>query len=213
MNKHEAEKLFELNFNLLFDKSDLPERARSPIDMKNRKTDREAWEYLEEVREDIVGVVNDGINIMIASSETGNGKTTWALRLGARFLAEMAIGSGAKTRVKYTTVPKLFSRLGSSISVKDEGLKDYLKELREVDLLILDDFGAGSLNKQTYNVLYEIIDERVSFKRSIIYTTNYNEDELQELLGKRLYSRTVNLSDWVEFTASDARGREVGDLR
>lgn len=208
----EAELLWKKNFNYMFDHSGLPEVARSPIHLVWRSEDDEAWEYLESWREAMEEFVDEHKSLVISSTETGNGKTSWAMKLANRYIAEKAIGSGSKIRVKFVNIPKLFSRLGASISVKDEGLRTHLKEIREADLVVFDDLGAGSLNKQTYNVLYEIIDERNARSLSNIYTTNYSDELLFENIGKRLYSRIVAMSDWIEFTASDVRGMEPEEI-
>ena len=57
--------------------------------------------------------------------------------------------------------------------------------------------------------LLNIIDYRISYNKSNIYTSNLTPDELSEKLGDRLHSRIIKLSDVVEFVGQDKRGLVV----
>ena len=53
--------------------------------------------------------------------------------------------------------------------------------------------------------LLSIIDDRINNKKSNIYTSNLNKDELHKLLGDRVYSRVYNYSECIEFLGKDKR--------
>ena len=100
-----------------------------------------------------------------------------------------------KTRRKYTaifiSVPKLLRKIRSTYNRNSEvSEEDILEVLENVDLLVLDDIGAERQNDWSEERLFDIIDSRQGMHT--IYTSNYNANDLFEILGERNFSRIVN---------------------
>jgi DNA replication protein DnaC len=53
-------------------------------------------------------------------------------------------------------------------------------KLKKVGLLCINDFGKGHLNSVVAPVLFEIIDERIEYRRPMVITTRYTTDLLIE---------------------------------
>lgn len=212
MNNTEAKFLWKKHLAWQMEKSDFPKFARKPIKMVERKQDSASYEYLDELRNNIVEFVQDENNLVLMSEQVGNGKTTWALRIASRYIAETCAMSGSRIRAKFVSVPELFSRMMTSISNKDLELASYIKELKRADIVIFDDIGAGALNKKTYEELYTLINYRITNGKTCIYTTNLLDERLEEELGKRLASRILNMSIVIELIADDVRGLSEGDI-
>lgn len=104
------------------------------------------------------GYIDRKENILI-TGPTGVGKSFIASALG-----HQACGKGYKTL--YYNTQKLFTKLAMS---KADGT--YVKELSKIekkDLIILDDFGLQTLNKDRRMELLEIIEDRHGRKSTII---------------------------------------------
>lgn len=100
-----------------------------------------------------------------------------------------------ETKRRYTaifiSVPKLLRKIRSTYNRNSEiSEADIFEILEEVDLLVLDDIGAERQNDWTEERLFDIIDSRQG--KHTIYTSNYNERDLFDLLGERNFSRIVN---------------------
>jgi DNA replication protein DnaC len=122
----------------------------------------------------------------------GNGKS----HLAAAVVRE-ALGRGY-TAV-FERVPRLLSRIratyrdGSPVS---EG--EIMRALTRADLLVLDDAGAEKWTEWTEPTLYTIIDERYSYCKPLIITTNSTLDELEEKIGDRAMDRVLEMCEIVE---------------
>jgi len=69
-----------------------------------------------------------------------------------------------------------------------------IKRYKEVELLIVDDFGIDKTTDWSYVMLYSILVARYEWERQIIFTSNYSLNELAEKLQDiRLTNR---ISDW-----------------
>lgn len=212
MDENLATSIWKRKFNSILLESGLPSRFHRPQTLILRQADRESWEYLEEVREDVVENVQNGSNIVLISSNVGNGKTSWAARLLQRYLAETALDGNLTCKGKFINCATLLSSLADFNYINTAEFSDEFKILKTCELLVLDEIGAGRLNKVSYPYFYEIINYRIDNQLSIISTTNYKEEELVEFLGERLYSRLFDLATVVEFVASNVRGYEPDEI-
>jgi DNA replication protein DnaC len=172
---------------------------RSPEDVKN-------FEFLTEIKKDMLNFVANGENLYIYSSKFGNGKTTWAIKLMQNYFNLVWLGNGLKQRGLFIHVPSFLTKFKEIINKKDEEFEDMKKQLLEVDLVIWDDIAAGKLSDYDHTNLLTYIDQRKLNGKSNIYTGNLNEQELVEALGNRLKSRVWNDSTIVELFGSDRRG-------
>ncbi len=69
-------------------------------------------------------------------------------------------------------------------------------KIRDVDLLIVDDFGAQSNTEHNLSLLFDVIDKRYKAKKPLVITSNLTANELKSPNNtqlKRIYSRVVEM--------------------
>ncbi len=80
-----------------------------------------------------------------------------------------------------------------------------LSSYKECDLLIIDDLGAEFKNSFSESVLYNIINDRLNEKKPMIISTNYDEDEIEEVYNERFFSRVMYEFAKIPFAGVDIR--------
>lgn len=113
-----------------------------------------------------------GQNVILAGNP-GTGKTHISIGLGIKACLE-----GYK--VLFITVPRLITQLKESRSVKK--LRYYENRFEKYDLVICDEFGYISFDKEGAELLFTHLSLRAG-RRSTIITTNLSFDRWQELFG------------------------------
>lgn len=116
--------------------------------------------------------IKDGQNVIL-SGNCGTGKTHIAIALGIKACLE-----GYK--VLFTTVPLFITQLKELKSTKS--LRGYQYKLSKYDLVILDEFGYISADKEGAELLFTHISLRTGQKSTII-TTNLSFDRWGEIFG------------------------------
>lgn len=172
----------------------------SPIDVENFK-------FLAEIKKDIINFIKNGENLYIFSSNFGNGKTTWSIKIMQSYFNQIWAGNGFTQRGLFIHVPSFLTKFKEVMNKKDEEFEDLKKQLLEVDLVIWDDIAASKLSDYDHTNLLTYIDQRKLNGKSNIYTGNLNEQELIDALGNRLKSRVWNDSTVVELLGKDRRDR------
>ena len=208
-----ADRIWQKKLNNLFELSGLPKKYFEPQHLVKREVDAECWDWLEDVRNNIVEEVQRGLNIVITSTIVGNGKTSWAVRLLQRYLAETALDGRMVEKGMFVVSAQLLTEFGDYNYFQT--MKEFLErfeKLKTCDLLVIDEIGGGSLTKASYPYLYDLVNYRVDNNLSTIYTTNYTDEEVINLLGQRLYSRIYDTSVVIEFEASNVRGLEADEI-
>lgn len=187
--------------------SGVPKKYYEPQELIPRRADSSAWTWLQNYREQVVENVSSGNNIVISSPIVGNGKTSWAIRLLQRYLAETALDGRLSVKGIFTVSASMLEIFGDfgyfSTSVE---FFEYLNRLKNCDLLVIDELGAGRITQVSYNHFYDLVNYRVDNELATIYTTNYSDAQIKETLGERLYSRIFDTATVVEFGASNVRG-------
>ena len=75
----------------------------------------------------------------------------------------------------------------------------------DCDLLIIDDLGTEVINQFTTTVLYNVINTRISRKKSTIINTNFSQDELRAKYADRITSRIFGEYRVIPFVGRDVR--------
>lgn len=136
-------------------RDDLPEGARDKLPLLER------LEFIE-----------TGQNVVLAGNP-GTGKTHIAVGLGIK-----ACLAGYK--VLFTTVHRLLTQLRESHS--ERTLRQMEIRFEKYDLVVCDEFGYISFDKQGSELLFNHLSLR-SGRKSTIITTNLNFDRWQEIFG------------------------------
>lgn len=185
----------------LMENCGLPRKKQSPIQLDGSR-DPKAFKLLADIKDDIFNFVSNGESLYIFSEYTGNGKTSWSIKLLLKYFDCIWAGNGFRVRGYFQHVPTLFNTL-KDFSKSHEALKNTLET---ADIVVWDDIASTKLSDYDIQQLLIIIDSRVSEGLSNIYTGNITSHEaLTKAVGDRLASRIWNLSTLVEFKGKDRR--------
>jgi DNA replication protein DnaC len=132
---------------------------------------------------------------------SGTGKTTLAM-----LISRTALEGGHSVAIY--SLPKLLSRIRQTYDAEPGGQSymAFFERLATVDLLHVDDLGTEKQTEWVLEQLYALINERYERQRSLVITTNTDEDKLEEQLGTRIFSRLVAMcGDPVNLFGEDRR--------
>ena len=187
----------------LMEHSGLSKKRQKPIALKATQ-DKSAFKTLNDIRLDIVNFVENGESLYIYSEYTGNGKTSWAIKLLLRYFDQIWAGNGFRQRGYFISVPAFLNQIKN---FSDEKARQrLLKTLSTSDLVVWDDIASTKLSDYDIQQLLLIIDQRIADELANIYTGNLtSHDALANALGDRLASRIWNTSTLIEFKGKDRR--------
>jgi len=117
--------------------------------------------------------------------DVGTGKSHLAQSLGM-----MACQDGYRTY--YTTCSDLINDLKDG--VYDNTLKKRIKKYINPDLLLIDEMGHDRLELEVVkeaHLLFKVIDLRYNDNKSLIFTTNINEEDWAEFLGDPISTSAI----------------------
>jgi DNA replication protein DnaC len=83
--------------------------------------------------------------------------------------------------------------------------EQYLDEIYNCDLLIIDDLGTELSTQFSNLVLYTILNKRAQKNKKIIISTNLDIDEFTKIYSDRITSRIFGCFDMLEFLGEDIR--------
>ena len=188
--------------------SNIPKRYQNENRLSPSTVDEVTFRELNQIKLNINQFVTDGNNLLIYSSHTGNGKTSWATKILLEY-----INKNGKVMFS-NTCPGLFINVSNFLNKKKLAISDssLLNEVHTTEqkilnanLVIFDDLGVKDISPYEMNSLYYWIDERTSNLKSNIYTSNLNPRQLETILDPRIYSRVINYSIIKEIKGGDNR--------
>lgn len=170
-----------------------------PIEHRLDETRQDLQAYITLKQLDIQDFVVNGRSLVIESKYCGNGKTTWAKKLLLRYMAKKV---GRINTGYFLNLPIVLSEVKEAISTKEK--LPYLQIFSTVRLLVIDEVGLSKLTDYEEKWLLRMVEERSKRGLATIYTLN-SSDNLDELLGKRLYSRIYVKSQKIVLRETDKR--------
>ena len=186
--------------------SGLPEAKQKPITLyltDDNSGDEKAFYRLADIRKNIVDFVQNGKNLYICSKWTGNGKTSWAIKMLHTYFHHTAVGNYDNLKGMFVSTTELLLQLKD---FNNPLSKAYLENLKNVDLVIWDDIVVSGMSQYDFTQLYTIIDKRILAEKSNIFTSNQPTVEgFAKLMGNRLASRIYYTSEIVELIGKDMR--------
>ena len=191
----------------LFKQSNLPEALWDYKELICHEKDLQVYKQLQAKSDSILNFIEAGNNLYIYSENCGNGKTTWAIRLMYSYFDKIWHKSCFDCKALFVSVPKFLYNCKRSISQDVKGFEELCNLINEVDLVIWDDIGEMKASDYEHQILFQYIDDRINSKKSNIYTSNKNKEQLEDVLGVRLASRIYNCSECIEFVEEDKRGK------
>lgn len=126
----------------------------------------------------------------------GSGKTHLAAAV-----ANFAVGLGVPTL--FLTVPDLLDALRFSYEDPESTFEQRFEEIRNIPLLILDDFGTQNATPWAQEKLFQIVNYRYINRLPLVVTTNLALEEIEGRIRSRLMD--PELVTRVEITAPDYR--------
>lgn len=169
-----------------------------------------------EIRPDIVSAVRGFVRNVSAELDAGRG--LWLrgpVGTGKTTLA-MLVSSGALEAgrtVAIYSLPRLLAEIRTTFEDGSErSYTQLLDRLGDVDLLHLDDVGAEKTSPWVLEQLYSIVNTRYEEQRSIVITTNLEEEELAEQIGRRTTSRLEEMCELLPVGGSDLRRQGFRDV-
>lgn len=185
----------------LMDNSGIPKVRQLPDELvPTCNEDLISFRHLAQIKSRIVELVKDGYNLCIVSNNTGNGKTSWAIKIMLKFFNDVWAGNGFRVRGMFVHVPTLLLQLKD---FNNPLSKEYKDNLMNCDLVIWDDIASSGISNYDYAQLLSYIDQRILNKKSNIYTSNI-ADDMNKILGERLTSR-INASEVIRLYGKDER--------
>lgn len=173
----------------LMENSYLPKNKQKIIKLAVPECDEDAYKKLAEIKHDIYDFVYEGRNLYIGSKSTGNGKTSWSVKLMHSYFAEIWDGNGYEPRAVFVHVPTFLLDC-KNFSNKSADMVKLEKLIKTVDLVVWDDVGSTGVSAYDIATLYAYIDYRNLSELANIYTANYEtKDDLAKAVGNRLASR------------------------
>lgn len=188
----------------LLEQSGIPQSRWFPVTMSPDECDYVAFCDLADIKDEIINFVGRGSNLYLYSTKTGNGKTTWAIKLMLKYFNDIWPGNGFRCRGIFIHVPTFLTRM-KNFNALDEEFERIKSELPNVDVVIWDDIASTELSSYDHSQLLTYIDQRILSEKSNIFTGNLGSPEIVKALGTRLASRVWNSSKRIELKGSDKR--------
>ena len=138
-----------------------------------------------------------GQNLLLVGN-TGLGKTF----LSACIANEM---TDKGLSVAYESAPQLFEKLNRNHFTPDEESAQQVQELKNCDLLILDDLGTELTNQFVISALYSLVNDRLLAGKSMVISTNLNVSEIAQRYNPQIASRLQGSFKNLVFLGDDIR--------
>jgi DNA replication protein DnaC len=199
-------KLFKLDY--LYTESLLTPAQREYVALRIDAdgTDREEFIRLKEIENNIEKFVADGSSLYIYSNTCGNGKTAWSIRMIQAYFNAIWHKCDLNCKALFINVPRFLLSLKDNISNKNDYVEHIKSRVLDADLVVWDEVATKAVTQFEHEHLLSLINSRIDFGKSQIFTSNVQPERLAEVVGDRLYSRIVNLSTVLEFRGADKRG-------
>lgn len=140
---------------------------------------------------------------LVICGNAGTGKTHLACAM-----AKDIINQGAT--VTYTKSADIFRRVKDTYSHSDETVTQIYDELRQVDLLVVDEIGRNLGSDTEKMILFDIINARYEDCKPIILISNLCADETQNYITGAGFDRMREIAIFISLEGKSYRGRATG---
>jgi DNA replication protein DnaC len=148
--------------------------------------DREIKRRIRLFTSDISTNLDEGKSLWLFG-DVGTGKTSLAM-----LISKSALDAGRSVAIY--SMPRLLADIRATFDdASDRSYGELFDRLTTVDLLHIDDVGAEKSSEWVLEQLYAIINERWQEERSIVITTNLDDERLRAQIGARTISRLEDM--------------------
>ena len=195
-----------LEMQYLMEHSNLPKARQKPQRLIAPECDALEYARLAEIKSNILDFVESGKNLYISSVRTGNGKTSWAIKLMLKYFDEVWAGNGFRVRGVFVHIPTFLLK-AKDFKTDDSEFKQLKKYIATADLVIWDDIASTNMSNYDYSQLLMYIDQRILNAQSNIFTGNFvDKKTLEECMGQKLTSRIYGANtEIITFHGGDMR--------
>ena len=138
-------------------------------------------------------------NSLMIIGAYGTGKTHLAAAIANRLIDK-------GTPVLFDTFTNHLNKLKAEF---DTGERKYLRQMKEIPMLILDDVGKEKQTDWTRSVMFDVINFRYEHMTPIVITSNLSTKQLEDYLGGACFSRMCEMCKGVQTTGSDYRRQQI----
>ena len=177
-------------FDYLINNSNIPADYMKSKTLYPMDVDYEAFTTLKQIQLDIDNFVKDGRTLYLWSTQLGNGKSSWAVKLLKTFLAVRCVGNNFKDLAYFIYTPTFL--LDMKNFSKQEERNELMESVMNRELVVIDDLGAVQGSQYDLTNLSALIDKRYSSGLATIYTSNLSVDNLDSCIGSRLADRVAS---------------------
>lgn len=195
-----------LKLNRLYDEAFMSPFQRRRLPLFADSEDLDAFRKLADICKTPIDFVKEGKSLYIHSTNCGNGKTSWALRLMQSYFNSIWRTCTLGCHGMFISVPRLLRELKENISQRSEYVSLIKDNLISSDLVVWDDIATRQASAFDAEQLLSMIDSRINAGKSNVFTSNLTDDELHSFVGDRLASRIIGATYNIELHGADKRG-------
>lgn len=189
----------------LLETAKIPKYWYKPKNLIPESQDKKVFLKLKDYKDNVEKNVEEGNCLYIYSSNVGNGKTSWAIKIMMSYFDKIWAGNGGTPKGSFVPISKFINEIKDNITLKDDTVILAKDLYNQVDLLILDDIGTVAKTDYNLEQIFNIVDERYLNGKATIYTSNIPPNQLHTVLGKRLASRVLGRAEVLEIKGGDNR--------
>ncbi|MGL5460742.1 MAG: ATP-binding protein [Cetobacterium sp.] len=186
----------------LYIDSNIPKIYQYEKPLKPHTNDKQAFMRIRKFGDEILENIQNGVNLYLYSTITGNGKTSIACKMAQLYFKKIVFSNDLDNQVLFVTVPDLLEEIRTNY----DNLDNIVDRVKNAKLVIFDDLGAEKPSEWVRERLYTIINYRVNNGLSSIYTSNMSIETLEINLGNRIGSRLKANTQVIELKGTDRRG-------
>ncbi len=168
------------------------------IDKRTGRSSLETMQNALDTCKNFVDTFGVKKNNLFLYGDTGVGKTFLSHCI-AKELIERSFS------VIYFSAFSLFDTLAKSRFEKEIDAKSMNEYIMDCDLLIVDDLGTELTNSFITSEFFNFINERISYNKSTIISTNLTLDALRDMYEERTFSRITSNYTILKLTGEDIR--------
>lgn len=135
---------------------------------------------------------------LFITGKVGTGKTTLAASIVRRSIRRFVV-------IKWISFPKFIMTLQGMFKGDSNPFELAESVADTKDLLVIDDIGAEKMTEYVRQIAYFIINEREQNMKQTIITSNYNLDQIDQMIDSRVSSRIAGMCEVIKLTGKDRR--------